>query len=183
MNNFSELVKARKSTRKFTGELLTPEQVELILKAGLMAPSSKRSTPWQFVVVEDKEMLRRLAASKPTGAGFLEECALAIVVLANVMESEAWIEDASIASILMQLQAEDLGLGSCWCQIRGRQTADDTDSAQYVRDCLHIPYQLEVLAILGIGYKIQENKPFDESRLQWEKVHIGTFPPVTASGE
>ncbi|MDR1644937.1 MAG: nitroreductase family protein [Tannerellaceae bacterium] len=175
MNDFSQLVKERRSTRKFTDELLTPEQVELILKAGLMAPSSKRSTPWQFVVVEEKDMLRQLAASKPTGAGFLEDCALAVVVSANVMESEAWIEDASIAAILMQLQAEDLGLGSCWCQIRGRQTASDTDSAQYVRDCLGIPYQLEVLAIIGIGHKQQANKPFDESRLQWERVHTETF--------
>jgi nitroreductase len=181
MNSFSELVKARRSTRKYTEELLAPEQVELILKAGLMSPSSKRSTPWQFVVVEDKEMLQQLAASKPQGAKFLEGCALAIVVLADVMESEAWIEDASIASILIQLQAEDLGLGSCWCQIRGRQTADDAEAAQYVRDKLHVPYQLEVLSIIGIGHKAQENKPFDESRLQWEKVHIGTYSlPATS---
>jgi nitroreductase len=182
MNNFAELVKARRSTRKFTDELLTAEQVELILKAGLMSPSSKRSTPWQFVVVEDKETLRKLAASKPTGARFLEECALAIVVLANVMQSEAWIEDASVAAILMQLQAEDLGLGSCWCQIRGRQTADETDSAQYVRDCLQIPYQLEVLSIVAVGCKKQDNKPFDEARLQWEKVHIGAYQSPATPG-
>jgi nitroreductase len=175
MTSFSELVKARRSTRKYTEELLTPEQVELILKAGLMSPSSKRTTPWQFVAVEEKEVLRKLATCKPQGARFLESCALAIVVLANVMESEAWIEDASIASILMQLQAEDLGLGSCWCQIRGRRTADNTEAAQYVRDLLHIPYQLEVLSIIGIGHKTQENMPFDESRLQWEKVHTGTY--------
>jgi nitroreductase len=175
MNSFSELIKERRSTRTFTEELLSPEEVECILKAGLMSPSSKRSTPWQFVVVEEKEMLRRLSACKPQGAAFLGSCALAVVVTANVMESEAWIEDASIASILMQLQAEDLGLGSCWCQVRGRRTADDSDAAQYVRDLLHLPYQLEVLSIIGIGRKAKANKPFDESRLQWEKVHIGTF--------
>jgi nitroreductase len=175
MNNFSELVRTRRSTRRFTEELLSPGQVELILKAGLMSPSSKRSTPWQFVVVEDKEILQKLSAAKPQGAAFLKTCALAIVVAANVMDSEAWIEDASIASILMQLQAEDLGLGTCWCQIRGRQTAGDTDSAQYVRDLLRIPYQLEILSILAVGHKIKENTPFDESRLQWEKVHIGMY--------
>lgn len=175
MSDFSELIKLRRSTRKFTDQLLLPEQVELILKAGLMSPSSKRSTPWQFVVVENKEMLKKLAACKPHGANFLENCTLAIIVMANVMESEAWIEDASIASIMMQLQAEDLGLGSCWCQIRGRQTEDDMESAQYVRNLFSIPYQLEVLSIIGFGHKAQENKPFDESRLQWEKVHIETY--------
>ncbi|MDR1356437.1 MAG: nitroreductase family protein [Tannerellaceae bacterium] len=175
MDSFSELAKTRRSTRKFTGELLAPGQVELILRAGLMSPSSKCSTPWQFVVVEDKDMLLRLSRCKPQGAKFLEGCALAIAVCANVMESEAWTEDATIAALMMQLQAEDLGLGSCWCQIRGRQTEDEGDSTQYVRDLLGIPYQIEVLCVIGIGHKAHENKPFDETRLQWEKVHLGSF--------
>ena len=105
----------------------------------------------------------------------IRDSALAVVVLANVMESDVWVEDASIASIYMQLQAEDLGLGSCWCQIRNRQMEDDTDAAHYVRGLLDVPYQLDVLSIIGIGYKDQERKPFDESHLQWEKIHLGTF--------
>ena len=162
MESFATLIKSRKSTRKFTDQLLNPEQVEMILKAALMAPASKRKNPWQFVVVEDKEMLAKLSVCKPAGAAFLKDCALAVVVLANVMESDVWVEDASIASIYMQLQAEDLGLGSCWCQIRNRQMEDDTDAAQYVRGLLDVPYQLDVLSIIGIGYKDQERKPFDE---------------------
>ena len=175
MENFAALIKNRRSTRKFTEQLLSPEQVELILKAALMAPASKRKNPWQFVVVEEKKMLAQLAECKPAGAAFLKDCALAVVVLANVMESDVWIEDASVASIYMQLQAEDLGLGSCWCQIRNRQREDDTDAGEYVRNLLHIPYQLEVLSVIGFGYKGQERKPFDEAHLQWEKVHIGQF--------
>lgn len=175
MESFASLIKMRRSTRKFTDELLKPEQVEMILKAALMAPSSKNKNPWQFVVVEDKEMLAKLAACKKYGAAFLEGCALAVVVIANVMESDVWVEDASIASIYMQLQAEELGLGSCWCQVRNRFTEDDMDTNQYVRDLLNIPYQLDVLSIIGFGYKEQERKPFDESRLQWEKIHIGSF--------
>lgn len=81
----------------------------------------------------------------------------------------------SVASIYMQLQAEDLGLGSCWCQIRNRVTEDEADSNNYVRSLLDIPYQLDVLSIIGIGYKDQVRKPFDESHLQWEKIHIGKF--------
>ncbi len=175
MESFATLIQNRRSTRKFTEQLLSPEQVELILKAALMAPASKRSNPWQFVVVEDKEMLKKLAGCKKNGSVFLEGCALAVVVLANVMESDVWIEDASVASIYMQLQAEDLGLGSCWCQIRNRVTEDEADSNNYVRSLLDIPYQLDVLSIIGIGYKDQVRKPFDESHLQWEKIHIGKF--------
>ena len=175
MDNFASLIKNRRSTRKFTSELLKPEEVEAILKAALMAPSSKSKTPWQFVVVEDKEMLQQLSASKPFGAAFLKECAMAVVVLADVMTSDVWIEDASVASIYMQLQAEDLGLGSCWCQIRNRQSEDESDASQYVRNLLDIPYQLEVLSIVGFGHKNQQRKPFDETRLQWEKIHIGKY--------
>lgn len=175
MKDFASLITNRRSVRKFTGQLLNPEQTAMILKAGLMAPSSKKKTPWQFVVVEEKEMLEKLSLCKPHGAAFIEGCALAVVVLANVMESDVWIEDASIASIFMQLQAEDLGLGSCWCQIRNRQTENEEDASQYIRGLLDIPYQLEVLSVIGFGYKEKPGKPFDESRLQWEKVHLGKF--------
>lgn len=175
MESFSTLIKQRRSTRKFTEEPLTPEQVETILKAGLMSPSSKSKTPWEFIVIEDKDMLKLLAGSKEHGAGFLEGCALAVVVLANTMESDVWIEDASIASIYMQLQAEDLGIGSCWCQIRNRVTAEETDSNELIRRLLNIPYQLDVLSIIGFGYKTQERKPIDEEKLQWEKIHIGKY--------
>lgn len=184
MNSFATLIKNRRSTRKFTSQPLSPEQVELILKAALMAPASKSHNPWQFVVVEDKEMLQQLARCKKHGAAFLEGCSLAVVVLANVMESDVWVEDASIASIYMQLQAEDLGLGSCWCQIRNRVTEDETDSNDYVRKLLNIPYKLDVLSIIGFGYKDQVRKPFNEEHLQWEKVHLGTYSlPVENSEE
>ena len=183
MESFASLIKQRRSTRKFTEEPLTPEQVEAILKAGLMAPSSKRSNPWQFIVVEDKEMLQKLAHCKNGGSTFLEGCSLAVVVCADVMASDVWVEDASVASIYMQLQAEDLGLGSCWCQIRNRVTEDERDSNDYVRFLLQIPYQLDVLSIIGFGHKDQVRKPFDESHLQWEKIHLGKYQEPTPKNE
>jgi nitroreductase len=175
MNSFAELIKMRSSTRKFTDELLKPEEVEALLKAALMAPSSKSANPWRFVVVEDKETLQKLALCKKHSSGFIADCALAVVVSGNPMESDVWVEDASIASIYLQLQAEELGLGSCWVQVRNRFTADDEDSEEYVRRTLGIPYQLQVLSVIAIGHKGQERKPFDESRLQWEKIHIGSY--------
>ena len=183
MESFASLIKQRRSTRKFTEEPLTPEQVEAILKAGLMAPSSKRGNPWQFIVVEDKEMLQKLAHCKNGGSAFLEGCSLAVVVCADVMASDVWVEDASVASIYMQLQAEDLGLGSCWCQIRNRVTEDERDSNDYVRFLLQIPYQLDVLSIIGFGHKDQVRKPFDESHLQWEKIHLGKYQEPTPKNE
>lgn len=175
MTDFQQLIIKRRSTRKFTEESLTSEQVELILKAALMSPTSKSSNAWQFLLVEDKEMLEKLSHCKKMGSKPIAGCALAIVVMADPFTSDVWIEDSSIASIMMQLQAEDLGLGSCWIQIRERNTAADTPSDEYVRELLDIPLQMQILSIIVIGHKAQERPPFDEEKLQWEKIHVGKF--------
>lgn len=161
--------------RKFTEEELTQEQVVALLKAALMAPSSKRTNCWQFIVVDDKESLDKLSRCKESGSSFLKEAALAVVVVADPLVSDVWIEDASVASLLIQLQAEDLGLGSCWIQIRERYAATGMASDEYVRAVLEIPLQLQVLSIIAIGHKGMERKPFDEAHLQWEKVHINKY--------
>lgn len=175
MNNFSELIAARRSMRKFTDEELSQEEVVALIKAALMSPTSKRSNAWQFVVVDDKDTLHKLSRCKEHGATFLADAALAIVVMADPLGSDVWIEDASVASILIQLQAEDLGLGSCWVQVRERFTTTGLPAGEYVREVLDIPLQLQVLSILAIGHKGMERKPFDEEHLQWEKIHINTY--------
>lgn len=175
MNSFSDLITKRRTIRKFTDELLTPDQVETILKAGLRSPSSKNAMPWQFVVVEDKEQLIKLSQCKKMGSKPIANGVLAIVVLADPFASSAWIEDASIASIMMQLQAEDLGLGSCWIQVKDRSTAAETSSEDYVREILDIPLQLQVLSIIIFGHKESERSPKNDDELQWEKVHIGKY--------
>ena len=64
MESFSELIKARRSMRKFTEEELTQEQVVTLMKAALMAPTSKRSNAWQFIVVDEKDKLKELSYCK-----------------------------------------------------------------------------------------------------------------------
>jgi nitroreductase len=175
MNNFAELVKNRRSTRQFTEEKLTAEEVEQIMKSALMSPTSKNGRSWNFVLVEDKEMLRLLSQCRESGAAFVEQCALAIVIVSDPVQSAAPIEDATIAATYIQLQAEDLGLGSCWSQVTGRETADGSDSEQYIRDLLDIPYTHGVECIIAIGHKAKIGKPHDEDKLLWEKVHVGKF--------
>ena len=175
MEQFSDLIKNRRSMRKFTEEELTQEEVVALLKAALMSPSSKRSNCWQFVVVDDKETLQKLSRCKAMASTFLADAALGIVVLADPLVSDVWIEDASIASLMIQLQAEDLGLGSCWIQVRERFTADGVPSNEYVHEVLDIPLQLQVLSIVAVGHKGMERKPFNEENLQWEKIHLGKY--------
>lgn len=161
--------------RKFTEQELKQDEVVALLKAALMAPSSKRSNCWQFIVLDDKETLAKLSHCKDMGSAFLPDAALAIVVMADPVASDVWIEDAAIASIMIQLQAEDLGLGSCWVQVRERFTAEGTPSVDYVRELLDIPMQMQVVSIVAVGHKGMERKPFNEDHLQWEKVHINKY--------
>lgn len=175
MEKFSELIKNRRSMRKFIAEELSQEEVVTLLKAALMAPTSKRSNSWQFIVVDDKALLQELSRCKEQASSFIADAALAIVVTADPLASDVWIEDASIASIIIQLQAEDLGLGSCWVQVRQRVAASGVPSDEFVREVLDIPLQLQVLSVIAIGHKGMERKPFNEEHLQWEKIHINKY--------
>lgn len=175
MDNLFELLRNRRSTRVFKETQISPEFVETIMKAALMSPASKHSNPWQFVLVDEHETLKKLSECKKSGSKLIAGTALSIVVIADPEVSECWIEDASIASTMMQLEAEDLGLGSCWVQVRGRKTPDDKDSEEYVRQLLDIPENFRVLNIVGIGVKDEFHKPHADEKMQWEKVHINSF--------
>lgn len=175
MESLIELLRNRHSTRRFTDEELTQDEVVSLLKAALMAPSSKHTNCWQFIVVDDRDTLQALARCKNHGAELIAGAPLAVVVLGDPLLSDVWIEDTSIASILIQLQAEDLGLGSCWVQVRERYNADGTPADEVVHDLLGIPLHLQVLDIVAVGHKVVSRKPIDEDSLQWEKIHINRY--------
>lgn len=175
MSNFLNLLINRRSTRKYEDSLLEASETEKILRAALLSPTSKNSHSWQFIAIEDKEMLQKLSECKPQSAQFVANAALAVVVLGNPLVSDVWIEDASIASIAMQLQAEDMGIGSCWAQVRERNFDDNITAADYIRDLLEIPMPYEVLSIIAFGKKLKDRKPNDPDSLLWENVHIDSF--------
>jgi nitroreductase len=175
MNSFKDLVQQRRSHRKFTEQEIDADHVKLILRAALMAPTSKSQRAWHFVVVDDKADLEKLADAKDMGGQFVKDAPLAVVVLGDAMQNDCWVEDGTIAAISMQYQAEDLGLGSCWVQLRGRGLADGTPADTVVRGILHIPDNYSVLCIIAFGHKADERKPQNEDKLKWENVHIGKF--------
>ena len=172
---FNEMLSKRRSIRKYTSEPLSPEQVELILKAALLAPSSMNSRPCQFIVIENKNTLLQLAQCKPAGTLPLENCVMAVCVAADPTCSDVWIEDASIAATYMQLQAEALSLGSCWVQLRGRTAVDGYPAEDFVRDMLDIPDSLIPLCIVTFGHPDEDVQPHSPEDLAWEKVHIAKF--------
>lgn len=175
MNSFKELVQKRRSYRNFTNEEIDSEDVKLILRAALMSPTSKGRRSWHFIVVDDKMAIEKLSDAKDMGAKFLAKSSLAIVVLGEPLQNDCWIEDGAIASLAMQLQAEELGLGSCWAQMRGRGLSDGTSADTVIRGILDIPENYNVLCVVGFGHKNEDRALQDEEALKWENVHINKF--------
>ncbi|MBO7140339.1 MAG: nitroreductase family protein [Prevotella sp.] len=175
MEDFKTLAQMRRSHRKFTDQEIDADDVKLILRAALMAPTSKGQRAWQFVVVDDKMDLEKLSDAKDMGGQFIKGAPLAVVVLGDPVQNDCWVEDGSIAAISMQYQAEDLGLGSCWVQMRGRGLSDGTTADTVIRGILDIPENLSVLCIIAIGHKADERKPQNEDKLKWENVHVGKW--------
>ena len=111
-----DLLRTRRSIRRFKDQPVEQEKLDLLLEAALRAPTSRGNTPWNFIVVTDRQRLARLAAAKVHGSGFLGNAPLAIVVCADPAKSDVWVEDAAIAATFIHLQATDLGLGRCWAR-------------------------------------------------------------------
>jgi len=175
MTSFFELLKTRRSIRKYLPKAVEQEKIVQITNAALMSPASKRSNPWEFIVIQDKETLVKLSESRPHGSQFLADSPLGIVVTADTTKSDVWMEDASIASIIMQLEAQDLGLGSCWVQVYGRQKDENMTTESYIRKSLNIPENYSVLSIISIGYPDEQRKAYEENKLPTHKIHFDKF--------
>lgn len=167
-----ELLRNRRSIRKYTDREIDAEKIELLKEAALRSPSSKNINPWEFIFVDDKELIEKMKSCKPHGVAPLSTAPLTIVVCADETKNDVWVEDCSIASILLQLTAQSLGLGSCWVQIRKRMHNDSISAEKYIQDLLNIPDNFRVLSVITVGYpeKLREGKPFDE--LQFEKIRM-----------
>ena len=162
----------RRSHRSFADGEISADDVRLILRAALMSPTSKSRRGWRFVVIDDRMMIEKIADARDNGSQFLKKAPLAIAVLGDPLENDCWIEDGSIAAISMQYQAEELGLGSCWAQMRGRGLTDGITADKVIRGVLGLPDNLNVLCVIGIGHKETERRPQDEDKLKWENVYI-----------
>lgn len=170
-----DLLRERRSIRKYTAKGVEKEKVDILKEAVLRSPSSKNINPWEFIFIDDKDLIRKLKDCKAHGTVPLETATLAVVVCADTAKNDVWVEDCSIASIILQLTAQSLGLGSCWIQVRLRNHSGTESADDYIRRLLNIPDNYSVLSIISAGYpeKIRAGKPFDE--LQFEKIKLNSF--------
>jgi len=170
-----ELLRQRRSIRKYTEQKIEPEKLEILKEAVLRSPSSKNINPWEFIFVDNPDQIAKLKNCKTYGSAPLTTSPLAIVVCADEAKNDVWVEDCSITSILLQLTAQSLGLGSCWIQIRERMHSETVSSEKFIQDLLNIPESFRVLSIVTVGYpeKWREGKTLGE--LQFEKIRINSF--------
>ena len=170
-----ELLRQRRSIRKYTAQAIEHGKLEILKEAVLRSPSSKNINPWEFIFVDDPALIAEMKNCKPHGVAPLTSAPLAVVVCGDENLNDVWVEDCSIASILLQLTAQSLGLGSCWIQVRERMHSETVSSEKFIQDLFNIPENFRVLSIVTIGYpeKGREGKPFEE--LQFEKIRLNRF--------
>ncbi len=172
---YYDMLKSRRSTRKFTDTAVEKEKIDTMLKCALTSPSSKSSKSWEFIAVTDKAVLAALSECRGHSSQFLAGAPLGMVVIADPELSNVWVEDASIASTIIQLAAQSLGLGSCWIQVRQRAHDEQTSAEAYVKKVLGIPEKYHVENLIAIGYPNENKNPHDEEKLRYDKIHIDKF--------
>lgn len=174
-DTLTTLLLKRRSCRRFKNDAVDPQKTEKLLQAAQLAPSGKNTRPWEFIVIQDRQTLQKLGNCRTPNQPFLPDAPLAIAVLADTAKTDTWIEDASIAAAFIQLQAEAMSLGSCWVQIRMRESNQNMSSEAYVKDLLHIPEHLAVLCIIAAGYPDESLPCHVYEEIDPDKIHTETF--------
>lgn len=144
-----DIIKKRRSVRRFDGDGIPHEVMEQILEAGRWAPSGANAQPWRFVVVTQKEKLAAISDFcyyKLFKSRHVGEAGAAVVICANPRAgSETYVLDAAIAGTNMTLMATSLGIGSCWI---------GAFREEKLKELLHIPAELKIIALIALGYEV-----------------------------
>jgi len=173
--DYNDLIKKRRSIRKFQDKAVEKSKVDEIISAALLAPSGKRMFPCEFIVVDDKFILEKLSEAKTHGAKLIKGAPLAIVVAVDTNLYDVWVEDASVASTFIMLAAENCGLGCCWVQMHLRGTADGKMANENLKEILNLPDGYDILSVQAIGYKAEEKPAYKSEELKHEKVHYNSI--------
>ena len=163
----------RRSIRKYLDKAVPKDMVEKIIMAGMAAPSSGNQQPWQFVIINEKELLYKIAEINPY-AGMLNHCGVAVAVCGDISLTkyeEFWPQDCSAATQNMLLEAVHLGLGAVWLGIY--PTRDVVDG---IKKILNLPEGIIPFSIVPLGFPAENPGPanrYNQSRIhfnanQWQ---------------
>lgn len=152
-----ETIFNRKSVRKYTARPVEKEKLELLVRAGMAAPSSRDRRPWEFILVTDRHLLDTLGDGLPL-ARMLKETNQAIVVCGDTIKSgNAWFLDCSAAAQNILLAAESMGLGAVWTA-----AFPYPDRMKVIQETLKLPDHIIPLTVIPIGYPQGQEKPKDK---------------------
>jgi nitroreductase len=160
-----DMIKKRRSIRKYTDQAVTGEQIRQLLEAAMAAPSGSNIQSWEFVVVRDPNLKKQLAQTH-TWSSMAADAAVVFVVCGNERASHHWIEDASAATQNLLLAATALGLGAVWVGIH-----PNDDREAHLRKVLAIPKGIRVLCLVPVGYPAESKPPrtqYRESKVHYE---------------
>jgi nitroreductase len=166
------IIHGRKSVRNFTGESVTQNQLETLLKAAMAAPSAVNCQPWEFIVVTERTVLDRLGNALPY-AKMIYKAGAALIVCglpekAHKRLMEYAIIDTSLASQNILLAAEAIGLGAIWTA-----AYPYPERMESVRTILNIPIDVIPVNVIPIGHPTGEDKP--KEKFNPTKIHYGKW--------
>lgn len=161
----TEILKKRRSVRRFDGRAVPREVLENLLQLTLTAPSSKNTRSTRFMVIDKPELMEKISEMRDFGSQFLKDAPCAVMIMGDTAV-DLWVDNASISATIMQLAAEEAGLGSCWVHInerpRKREEPDGANAADYLRTFLPIPADCKPLCFVALGYPADTPKPHGE---------------------
>ena len=172
MNDTLKTIFARKSVRSYRSEPVPEEKIQMLVRAGMAAPTAVDKRPWEFVVVTDRAVLKQLADALPY-AKMADRAAAAIVVGGDVrkqwggIESDYWIMDCSAATQNILLAAESMGLGAVWTAVY-----PEDSRVRAVRQILGIPPHIVPLNVIPVGVPAGREKAkdkYDPKQIHWNK--------------
>jgi nitroreductase len=150
----------RKSVRSYTGGKVSQDQLVTLVKAGMAAPTAVDRRPWDFIIINDPNTIKKLAEKLPY-AKMLNEAGAAIIVTGDTKRQfttengeEYWMLDCSAASENILLAAESMGLGAVWTAVY-----PDKERIKAVRTLLNIPETVIPLNVIPIGIPTGKDKP------------------------
>ena len=170
MNETTKTIFNRKSVRNYVETTISPETLEFLVKAGMAAPTAMDRRPWEFIVINDKAVVKKLNDALPH-AKMAEKAGYAIVVAGNIekqaggKDSTFWIMDCSAAVQNILLTAESLGLGTVWTAVYPA-----AERVKPVVEILGLPANIVPLAFIPVGKPAGVDKPkdkFDKERIHW----------------
>ena len=174
-NSVFDVMRKRRSIRRYDKQEILKESIQDILQAAFFSPSSSNRRPWHFVLVSDHVLIEKLSRARDGSSQFVSGAPLVVVVCADSEIAGRWIEDSSIAAIMIQLAATELGLGSCWIHIHDSKHSEEVSSEDYVKGVLGIPSGIRVLCMIAMGFPAEEKSPHEDGEFMPERVHWERF--------